>query len=167
MAAKGRQSRLRRTRQYDWRVIYLLRHGQAVAKDGDDASRLLTAKGERQATAVGLALAALGAEIDACLTSPRARAADTARLVCEALPVEPEPAAELGGGPFDATALAAGRENVLLVGHEPDFSNEVARLTGAKAKLRKGGLAIVDGGTLLALLRPDDLAAIADSRTAA
>ena len=49
----------------------------------------------------------------------------------------------------------------MLVGHEPDFSDEIARLTGAKAKLRKGGLAIVDGGTLLALLRPADLAAIA------
>jgi phosphohistidine phosphatase SixA len=58
-------------------------------------------------------------------------------------------------------AKAAARGNVLLVGHEPDFSNELARLTGAKAKLRKGGLAIVDGGTLLASLRPADLAAIA------
>ena len=50
---------------------------------------------------------------------------------------------------------------MLLVGHEPDFSDEVARLTGAKAKMRKGGLAIVDGSTLIALLRPGDLAAIA------
>ena len=49
----------------------------------------------------------------------------------------------------------------MLVGHEPDFSNEIARLTGAKAKMRKGGLAIVDGSTLLALLRPSELAAIA------
>jgi phosphohistidine phosphatase SixA len=38
----------------------------------------------------------------------------------------------------------------------------VARLTGAKAKLRKGGLAILDGGTLMALLRPTDLAAMSD-----
>ena len=52
----------------------------------------------------------------------------------------------------------------MLVGHEPYFSNEIARLTGAKAKLRKGGLAIVDGNTLLALMRPDDLAAIAGRR---
>jgi phosphohistidine phosphatase len=148
-------------------VIYLLRHGEAEAKNGDDASRRLTAQGERQAAAAGRALAALGADIDACLTSPRARAADTARIACESLPLEPEGAAELGGGPFDSLSLAAGRGGVLLVGHEPDFSNEVARLTGARIKLRKGGLAIVDGGTLLALLRPDELAAIADSRSAA
>ena len=68
-----------------------------------------------------------------------------------------------GGGPFDSLSLAAGRGDVLLVGHEPDFSGEVARLTGGKVKLRKGGLAIVDGSTLLALLRPRDLAALAES----
>jgi phosphohistidine phosphatase len=148
-------------------VIYLLRHGEAEAKDGDDAARLLTAKGERQAGAAGRALAALGVELGACLASPKARAADTARLACESLPLEPDTARELAGGRFDAPALAAGRGDVLLVGHEPDLSNEIARLTGARVKLRKGGLAILDGGELLALLRPDDLAAIADSRTAA
>jgi hypothetical protein len=37
----------------------------------------------------------------------------------------------------------------------------VARLTGGRVKMRKGGLAIVDGSTLVALLAPADLAAIA------
>lgn len=142
-------------------MIYLLRHGKAERGNGDDATRRLTPTGERQAEAAGRALAVLGEEIDACLTSPKVRAADTARLACRALSVEPEIAAELAEGGFDSLQLAAGRGNAMLVGHEPDFSSEVARLTGAKAKLRKGGLAIVDGGTLLALLRPEDLAAIA------
>lgn len=145
-------------------MVYLLRHGDAEPGDGDDAARRLTAKGERQARAAGWALAALGAGIDACLTSPKARAAATARLTCEPLSLEPETATELREGPLDALALAAGRGDVLLVGHEPDFSSEVARLTGAKVKLRKGGLAVVDGSTLVALLRPRDLAAIAASR---
>jgi phosphohistidine phosphatase len=143
-------------------VIYLLRHGDAEDGDGDDAARRLTAKGEGQAEAAGRALAALGAEIDACLTSPKVRAAETARLACQSLGLEPELAEELRGGPFDSPGLTAGRGNVLLVGHEPDFSSEVARLTGAKVKLRKGGLAIVDGNTLITLLRPKDLLAIAD-----
>lgn len=142
-------------------MIYLLRHGQAEDGNGDDAARRLTAKGERQAQAAGHALVALGAGIDACLTSPKVRAAETARLACVALGLEPETAGDLRGGPFDSASLAAGRRNVLFAGHEPDFSSEVARLTGAKVKLRKGGLAIVDGSTLLALLRPEDLAAIA------
>jgi phosphohistidine phosphatase len=142
-------------------VIYLLRHGEAEDGDGDDSARRLTAKGERQARAAGEALAALMIELDACLTSPKVRAAETARLVCEALGLEPETAGELRGGGFDALALTAGRGDVLLVGHEPDFSDEVARLTGAKAKLRKGGLAVIDGTTLVALMRPRELQAIA------
>jgi phosphohistidine phosphatase len=139
------------------KLIYLFRHGEAEDGDGDDAARRLTLKGERQSRAVGRALAAMGAEIDACLTSPKVRAAETARLACEALDLKPETANELRGGPFDSLSLAAGRGNVLLVGHEPDFSSEVARLTGARVKLRKGGIAIVEGSTLIALLRPRDL----------
>jgi phosphohistidine phosphatase len=142
-------------------VIYLLRHGDAEDGDGDDAARRLTPKGERQAETAGRALAALGAEIDTCLTSPKARAAETARLACQALGREPETDEELRGGSFDSLGLTAGRGDALLVGHEPDFSSEVARLTGAKAKLRKGGLAIIDNSTLVALLRPKDLQAIA------
>jgi phosphohistidine phosphatase len=146
-------------------VIYLLRHGDAERGDGDDTARRLTEKGERQSEIAGRALAALGIEIESCLTSPKVRAADTARLACQALAVEPEVATELSGGGFDSTGLAAGRGETILVGHEPSFSDEIARLTGAKAKLRKGGLAIVDGNTLLALMRPADLAAIAAART--
>ncbi|HWA53717.1 MAG TPA: phosphoglycerate mutase family protein [Solirubrobacterales bacterium] len=142
-------------------MIYLLRHGEAEEGTGDDAVRRLTPKGERQARAAGEAVHALGAKVDACLTSPKVRAADTAALACEALGLEPETAEDLREGAFDALALAAGRGDVMLVGHEPDFSGEVARLTGANVKLRKGGLAIVDGSTLQALLRPKDLAAIA------
>lgn len=142
-------------------MIYLLRHGDAEEGTGDDAARRLTPKGERQAREAGQALAALGTRPDACLTSPKVRAEDTARLACEALDLEPEVAEELRGGPFDSLALTASRGDVFLVGHEPDFSSEVARLTGANVKLRKGGLAIVDDSTLIALLRPKDLAAIA------
>lgn len=142
-------------------MIYLLRHGDAEEGDGDDDARRLTDKGERQARAAGRALAALGADLDACLTSPKLRAAETARLACEPLGLEPEVAEELRGGGFDSLALAAGRGDVLLVGHEPSLSDEVARLTGGRVKLRKGGIAIVDGSTLMALLRPGDLDRIA------
>jgi phosphohistidine phosphatase len=141
-------------------VIYMLRHGDAEEGDGDDAARRLTDKGERQSVAAGRAMAALGIEIDACLTSPKVRALDTARLACEILSVVPETADELIGR-FDALDLAAGRGEVLLVGHNPDFKTEVGRLTGANVRFRKGGLAILDDSTLIAMLRPKDLAAIA------
>lgn len=142
-------------------MIYLLRHGDAEDGEGDDSARRLTSKGVRQARDAGRALAALDVCIDSCLVSPKRRASETASLACAELGIEPELSEELRGGRFDSLALTAGRGNVLMVGHEPDFSNEVARLTGAKAKLRKGGLAIVDGTTLQALLRPADLRRIA------
>jgi phosphohistidine phosphatase len=142
-------------------VIYLLRHGDAEKPDGDDAARELTEKGKGQARSAGRALAKLGAEIDACLTSPKVRAAESARLACEPLGIDAEATPELAGGGFDALALAAGRGDVLLVGHEPDFSDEIARLSGGRVRLRKGGLALLDGSTLLALLGPKELKRIA------
>ena len=53
----------------DRAMIWFLRHGDA-ADGADDFARELTVKGERQSRAAGEALAALGVEIDACLTSP-------------------------------------------------------------------------------------------------
>lgn len=145
-------------------ILYLLRHADAEPGTGDDAARRLTAKGRGQAAAAGRALLGLGAQVDTCLASPRARAEETARLVCAPLGIEVEIAEQLQGGPFDGPALAAGRGAALLVGHEPDFSTEVARLTGANTRLKKCGLAVIDGGELIALLRPKDLAAIAAAK---
>jgi phosphohistidine phosphatase len=143
-------------------VIYFLRHGDAEHETEDDAARRLTEKGERQSEAAGRALAALGAEIEVCLTSPKVRAEQTAQLACEHLDGVPvEIAEDLRGGPFDAGVLTAGRGDVLLVGHEPDFSNAVAELTGARVKLRKGGVACVEDGLLQGLMRPKDLRRIA------
>lgn len=142
-------------------MIYLLRHGDAEDGNGDDAARRLTGKGRRQATAAGEALAEMNARIDACLTSPKLRAAETAEGACRALGITAESAEALRGGPFDALQLAAGRGNVLLVGHQPDLSNEIARLCGGKVKMKKAGLAILDGGTLLSLTGPEELELIA------
>ena len=142
-------------------MIYFLRHGDAEAGDGDDDARRLTPKGERQAEDAGKALAALGAGIHTCLASPKVRAAETARIAAGPLDLEVETEEKLRGGPFDSAGMTAGRGDVLLVGHEPDFSGEVGRLTGANVKLKKGGLAVVDGSTLVALLRPGELRRIA------
>jgi phosphohistidine phosphatase len=141
-------------------VIWLLRHGDAE-EGADDDVRPLTAEGRRQAMDAGRALAVLGVRLDACLTSPKLRARDSARLACDQLGIEPEPEDALAGGEFDAQSLAAGRGDVLLVGHEPDFSSVVARATGGRVKLKKGGLAAIEDGELHSLHRPDELRAIA------
>ncbi len=141
-------------------MIWLLRHGEA--EDGSpDAERKLTDKGERQSRAAGVALKKLGVSVDACLSSPRVRAADTAKLACEALGLDTILEPKLAGGPFDAYELAAGLgDNVMLVGHDPDFSMAVHTLTGAQVRMKKGGLAGIDKGELKVLLRPAELEAI-------
>jgi phosphohistidine phosphatase len=142
-------------------VLWLLRHGDA-ADGSPDAERPLTEKGEEQARAAGRALKKLGVQPSACLTSPKLRAADTARLVCDELGIEPQHEPKLAGGPFDAEALAAGLgDDVLLVGHDPDFSMAVHSLTGSQVRMKKGGLAAVEKGELKVLLRPVEMCAIA------
>ena len=141
-------------------MIWLLRHGDAE-EGADDHARALTEKGRRQSTQAGRALAALGADIHACISSPKVRAVETAELACDPLGLEVETADELAGGDFDPAELAAGRGDVLLVGHEPDFSNAVERLTGARVAMKKGGLAAIDDRRLIALLRPAELKRIA------
>ena len=141
-------------------MIWLLRHGDAEPHGGDDASRRLTDKGKKQAEDAGKAIAALGIEIEACLTSPKVRALQTAKIACEPLGMEPEVTEELRGGLIDVRELASGRD-VMLVGHEPDLSNAVAELTGGKVKIKKGGLAGVEPGTLYVVFRPKDLGKIA------
>lgn len=143
-------------------MIHLLRHGDAEPDQGDgDAARRLTPKGERQARDAGRAIARLGLGIETCLASPRVRAWRTAELACESLGILPEMVGAIGDGRYDAVDLAAGRGRVLIVGHEPVLSEEVARLTGANVRLKKGGLAILEPNLLRALLRPAELAAIA------
>ena len=143
-------------------MIWLLRHGDAEDGAGKpDAERELTEKGERQSRQVGEALKALGVNLDACLTSPKVRARRTAELACEALGATVEEDERLAGGDFDPLELAAGRgEEVMLVGHEPDFSRAVAAVTGSRVKMRKGGIAALDDHLLHALHRPKDLKAI-------
>jgi phosphohistidine phosphatase len=69
------------------------------------------------------------------------------------------------GQALDALAGLSPDAHLLLVGHEPDLSNVIAELTGARADLKKAGLAIVRlegaGGELTVLMRPRELALIA------
>jgi phosphohistidine phosphatase len=147
--------------------LWLLRHGEAEPHDArPDAERRLTDRGREQARVAGRALAALKIQVHLAFTSPKVRARDTAVLACEALGVEPIDHAALFAG-FDVAdalellAAAGPDQRVLVVGHEPDFSQVVHDLTGARIDLKKGGIAAVrlDGtyGELIVLVRPREL----------
>jgi phosphohistidine phosphatase len=148
-------------------VIWLLRHAEA-ADGSPDTERPLTERGEEQARDAGAALAAMGLTLDACVSSPKLRAADTARIVCDPLGgLEVQLDDRLSGGPFDPYELAEEYgEEVLLVGHDPDFSAAVHRATGAQVRMKKCGLAAIAKGELVLLMRPSELSAIAAAEPA-
>jgi phosphohistidine phosphatase len=151
------------------RQIWLLRHGDAEdpAPGTGDEARALTAQGEEQARAAGRAFAALALRFAHVFASPRVRAWDTARLACEPLRLQPlvHDALSKDFGAEDALELLSvgdAESAVLAVGHEPDLSQVVFELTGARIDLKKGGVAAVrmEGsrdGRLLVLLRPAEL----------
>ena len=167
------------------RQLWLLRHAEAEPHGTrTDAARRLTERGRQQARAAGIAIDRLHGTFDAVLFSPRVRAHQTAELAAEGwseeqqarLAVHPP----LAGGfdaeqALDAIGAVPADGRLLLVGHEPDLSRIVGDLTGARADVKKGGLAIVRldaspahpaGGELVALLRPRELALIADAAVA-
>ena len=141
-------------------MLWLLRHADAADGVPDDG-RPLTELGLRQARDAGRALERLGANIDACLSSPKLRAMQTAELACESLGVEVTVEPRLSGEPFDVTDLTAGLEDVMLVGHDPSFTLTLHELTGAQARISKGGLAAINKGELIMLMRPKELSAMA------
>ena len=153
--------------------LYVLRHadaGDPADWSGDDADRPLSKKGRRQAKRLGGYLRSLKVRPDAVITSPKLRAADTAKLVAKRLAAnvstDPRLAAEFGSDDLAAVLaeLGAGVASAILVGHDPDFSSLVSWLIGAPVALRKGALARVDlpdrsvgpgRGSLRWLLPPD------------
>ena len=155
--------------------LYLIRHadaGDSAAWTEDDAIRPLSKKGHRQSRRLGDLLADLGVRPNLIATSPRLRAADTAKLVGKRIGCKPVVDDRLNWG-FDAARLGAllaeqpeGETTVMLVGHDPAFSDIASWLVGAPLALAKGALARIElpdgrtaegGGILRWLLPPDAL----------
>jgi phosphohistidine phosphatase len=150
--------------------LWLLRHGEAEPHGTrPDADRALTARGRAQSLAAGRALARLGVEFTAIYTSPRKRAFDTAALAAEALDGSPRVHQPLHAGfsRVDAEELLAGAAadaRVLVVGHEPDFSQVVHDFTGGRIEFKKGGIAVIrfPHAELVRVLRPREIELLAD-----
>ena len=150
--------------------MVLLRHGTAVPQGTaglDDADRPLIAVGEREARNAGRALRALDVRPDRVVTSPLVRARQTAQLAAAELGVKSyeDDALRPGFGQDALGALFARHDGecLVLVGHDPDFSEIVRDLAGAKVAMAKGGVARIDlpSGELRWLLRPRALRLIA------
>jgi len=153
-------------------VLHLLRHAHAGDPEkwtGPDEKRPLSKRGLRQAERLAAFLADHGVQVDLLLTSPKLRASQTADSVAEALSLKPRIDERLAGSldiaRIDGLIRDADVTNVMLVGHDPDFSSLLAELCGAQAlAMRKGALATLDvprpirpGEASLRWLVPPDL----------
>ena len=151
-------------------ILYFLRHGKAGSPQAaDDDIRELTERGRKALGAAGPLWHRLNLRPDVVISSPLARALQTAELFCEAMGGEPiaddllRPGASWGQL-ARAMAQHPDARRVMFVGHEPDMSSAIAHLTGAASvRMRKGGLACVEfygvpepgGGEIAWLLDPD------------
>ena len=147
-------------------TLYLLRHGKAdwPGWDKPDDERPLTKGGIREMRRIAQFLAELNVTPSVILSSPLPRAWQTAEIAAEALGLEVREQATLRPGfslaKFRALMKHAKGADLMLVGHEPDFSGLIRALTGGIVKLGKGGIARVDldeageGGRLIWLIPP-------------
>ena len=154
-------------------LLHFLRHadaGDPEAWTDPDAVRPLSDKGRKQSKRLGEHLASIGFEADAFITSPKIRAEQTADLVAEAVGVQVSADDRLASGldvdVLEAVLAAAGDlERVVVVGHDPDFSELLSQLVGTQLEMKKGAFARVEierplragAATLRWLLPPDSL----------
>ena len=121
--------------------LYLLRHAEAEEDPTNDEQRALTAKGEKQVRKVGRFCLSHSVIPDIILSSPLRRAEETARIFARELDVPNIVQLEgfLRPG-MTAKSTLSGLEkylekaSVLLVGHEPDFSNLAGALIGGHSE---------------------------------
>ncbi len=132
--------------------LLFVRHahaGNAMGWDSPDDLRPLTAKGLRQATRLGNLLAAADVHPDVLLSSARLRAVQTAEVLSAALGCAVQLDARLADGLSlenlrQIIEETSGAGQLLLVGHDPDFSDLVSDLVGAPIAVRKGALVRVE-----------------------
>jgi phosphohistidine phosphatase SixA len=164
--------------------LVVMRHADAGDADPrrwpDDRDRPLTDPGRREHARVAEALRRMGLRFDRILTSPLARARETAAITARAFgdrPV-PEPTDRLGDRADPASILVAlsqvKADTLLCVGHEPTLSGLIAMLTSrdgsARVAMAKSGVAVIEcadpptagQGVLRLHLRPAEIARLVD-----
>lgn len=134
-------------------IVYFLRHAEAEDDAGSDFVRKLTSKGLEQAAKAGKFLRRAGMVPELIVTSPLVRARQTAEIVANALEVDLVEERWVACGMSAATLrqeLVAheGKASILLVGHEPDFSEVISDLIGLQdpraLHIRKASLTAVE-----------------------
>jgi phosphohistidine phosphatase len=149
-------------------IVYFLRHanaGERLSNPKRDEKRALDKEGIEQCGNVGRALAAMDVQVDAIISSPLKRAAQTASLVGNELSYEGKLQLEDALRPAASFAdfrrlleKYSKQEAIMVVGHNPNLSEFLGRSiseTGCEAgtELKKGAVAKVEMGRNVAVLQ--------------
>ena len=135
--------------------LYFLRHGRAdrsAWSGSNDDLRPLTEEGKDRMHRQAQAMAALKLPLDAILSSPLVRARQTAEITANHLHMEDilHIDEKLAPGFFsqdlkDIASEYSSARALMLVGHEPDFSELISLVIGGgDVKVKKGSLIHVD-----------------------
>lgn len=130
--------------------LYFLRHGEADWPnwEKDDDERPLTKRGKKEIHEVGAFLKRVKGWPDLIVTSPLPRAAQTAEIAAKHLKVKCRDDKLLRPGfrrdELERLLRKYPEESLMVVGHEPDFSEVISELTGASLKLPKAGVALIE-----------------------
>ena len=145
-------------------TLYIMRHAIAVERGtpgySKDCDRPLTPKGERKLQKVTAGLMALGVTVDVIISSPYARARQTAEIVAERfqkrrrLELWDELAPK--GKPEELIRRLLGHlpysKSILLIGHEPYLGRLISMLVTGQPnlpfKLKKAGVCRLSCETL-------------------
>lgn len=136
--------------------LYILRHG--IAEDGKpgqpDSGRALTAEGKRKLRGILKSAKEAGVEPTLAMTSPYRRAEETAALAVEALGytghlLTSEVLTPFGQpqGVWDELRVHRDEAQVLIVGHDPLFSNLTGFLLNSPhliVDFKKGAIVRID-----------------------
>jgi phosphohistidine phosphatase len=135
-------------------IVYFLRHADAEPDAARDFDRKLTPKGLEQAEKAGKFLVRFGLIPSIILASPVVRARQTAKIVSQRLgDADLVEARWLACGMSPESCLRElatyeQHESVMLVGHEPDFSETISALIGLPdsngINIRKASLTAID-----------------------
>jgi phosphohistidine phosphatase len=130
--------------------LYFLRHGEADWPNWkkDDDERPLTKRGKNEMREVAAFLKRLKARPDLIVTSPLPRASQTAEIAAERLKVKCREDKLLSPGfrrdDLERLLKKYPEKSLMIVGHEPDFTETISELTGGSLKLSKAGIALVE-----------------------
>jgi phosphohistidine phosphatase len=127
--------------------LTLFRHAKTEreSETGRDFDRRLNERGRTDAPRIGQAIRELGIEYDLILSSPAARAAETAELAGLA-PRYDDRIYDASAGELLAIAQDADESasSLLMVGHNPGFERLASRLIGQNIEMPTGSLAEIE-----------------------